>query len=69
MICTAGDAGDAPPFWRVSAPEPAREGLSFVQLMQLAATAGDGTIWTTNPSLELLGRHLRELLRLRPGLG
>jgi predicted 2-oxoglutarate/Fe(II)-dependent dioxygenase YbiX len=41
-------------FWSVRVPEPNREGLSFAELMKLAAVAGDGHVWTTAPDVELL---------------
>ena len=41
-------------FWRVRAPEPSREGLSLMEIMKLAAVAGDGDLWTCSPGCKLL---------------
>ena len=42
------------PFSRVQAPEPSREGMSLMDIMKLAAVAGDGDLWTSPPSLAFL---------------
>ena len=48
-----------PPAWKIRPPPVDLEGLSFLDRMRLAASAGDGALWTSPNGLGLLEQAIK----------